>query len=116
MWGPLILMLALGNTDAEPMRCLLRISTRGIFVDGDLMSRAAAITICKRRAGATVVLEEDAPKATWDQIRAELEHAHVSILMRGRIAPPWECIDNPFATTCVAPRCIENPLAEGCLR
>ena len=42
------------------MRCTLRISQRGIFVDGDPMSRADAVAHCKHTAGAMVVFDDSA--------------------------------------------------------
>ena len=72
-------------------RCTLRVSARGISVDGDPMSRVAAVAYCKRTGGALVRIEDGAPPREWDQTRAALEHEGVAIVIPGRAADdvPW---------------------------
>lgn len=82
------------------MRCTLRVSTKGIYVDGDPMSQAEAVAICKRRAGAIVVLEDAAPKDAWKKLEMALRREGIAIHMRGTL--------NDRA-------CMDNPLAKGCL-
>jgi hypothetical protein len=83
------------------MRCTLRISQRGILVDGDPRSRAEAVAYCKRTAGAVVVIEgntrrewnsaargivelrDTALEAEWDATRLALEREGVRIYVRG---------------------------------
>ena len=81
------------------MRCTLRLNAKGLYVDGDPMSRAEAIAFCKQRAGAIGVLEDDAPPSDWREIEAALRRERIAILMRGPIGD----VD-----------CMENPLAKGC--
>jgi hypothetical protein len=82
------------------MRCTLRVSQKGIYVDGDPKSRADAIAACKRTAGAVVVLEDGAPADEWKTLQAALRREGVPILMRGPMN------DND---------CMNNPLAKGCM-
>lgn len=83
------------------MRCTLRISQRGIFVDGEPRSRADAVAYCKGTAGAVVVIEDNAQrgwdatagtmvviedkatKAEWDETRSALQREGVRIYVRG---------------------------------
>jgi len=81
------------------MRCTLRISPKGLFVDGDPKSQAEAISICKRRAGAMVVLEDDTSQGQWKKVEAELRREGIAIHMRGPIGHS-ECMDNPLAKGC----------------
>ncbi len=81
------------------MRCTLRVSSKGIYVDGDPASRADAIAVCKRRAGAIVVLEDDAPAEEWKTLQAALRREGVPILMRGQVGHD-DCMDNPLAKGC----------------
>lgn len=82
------------------MRCTLRISPKGIYVDGNPTTRAAALTACKRSAGAVVVLEDKAPIEEWRAIENELRRGGVAVHMRGPVED--------------APCSMENPLARGC--
>ena len=72
-------------------RCTLRISARGIFVDGDPMSSVDAVAYCKRTEGALVRIEDGAPAHEWDQTRAALEREGVAIVIPGGAADdvPW---------------------------
>src|SRR5262245_65601045 len=97
MWGPLIAALMLATH--PPERCTLRIATNAIYVDGDPMSRADAIRLCKRSHEAIVVIED---KIQGAAVRAELEAAHIKVLLRG-------VIDDGNGRACM-----ENPLAKGC--
>jgi len=81
------------------MRCTLRVSLKGLYVDGEPMSQAGAIALCKRRAGAMVVLEDDAPKEAWKKVETALRDAKIAIMMRGPLGHA-ECFDNPLAKGC----------------
>jgi hypothetical protein len=100
-----------------PERCSIRVSDRGITVDGDPMPRASAVALCKRRSSALVDVADDANRAEWTQLRAALVSAGVTILMRG--APANDVCTHPLATGCVRvparSGCADNPLAKGCL-
>ncbi|MDX2091778.1 MAG: outer membrane lipoprotein carrier protein LolA [Kofleriaceae bacterium] len=80
-------------------RCTLRVSKKGIYVDGDPKSRADAIAACKRTAGAMVVLEDDAPADEWKALQAGLRQGGVKILMRGPLNDN-DCKNNPLAKGC----------------
>lgn len=124
-----------------PERCSIRVSDRGITVDGDPMPRASAVALCKRRSSALVDVEDDANRAEWTQLRAALVSAAsradtvpgmslpvairqavsiaaagVTILMRG--APANDVCTHPLATGCVRvparSGCADNPLVKGC--
>jgi hypothetical protein len=79
------------------MRCTLRVSSKGTYVDGDLKSRAEAVAACKQTAGAVVVLEDDAPAVEWTALKSALHREGVPVLMRGPISDtacetdPWLC-------------------------
>jgi len=101
-----------------PERCSIRVSDRGITVDGDAMARTSAVARCKRRSAALVELADGANQAEWDQLHAALVSAGITILMRG--APGNDVCHNALATGCVRvpanPRgCADNPLAKGCM-
>lgn len=44
----------------EPMRCSIRLTSKGITVDGDALDRDRAVALCQRRTEALVELGEDA--------------------------------------------------------
>ncbi|HET9621836.1 MAG TPA: hypothetical protein VFP84_10735 [Kofleriaceae bacterium] len=72
---------------AAPHRCLLRISARGITVDGKAMERAAAIDACKRAGGAELVEVGDAPEGKLEELRRALAAGHVPFVLREPAAP-----------------------------
>jgi hypothetical protein len=91
-----------GPLASPDLRCTLRISQRGVLVDGEPMSRADAVAYCKGTAGgaivviednaatewdakarAMVVIEDNATKAVWDETRAALQRERVRIYVRG---------------------------------
>jgi hypothetical protein len=84
------------------MRCTLRISHQGIFVDDVPKSSADAVAYCKRTAGAMAVSEEypttggwdetpdanvvigdEVTKREWDEMRLALRREGVRIYVRG---------------------------------
>jgi hypothetical protein len=82
------------------MRCTLRLSPKGIYVNGDLRSRAEAVAACKRTAGAMVVLEDNAPADEWKALQIALRREGVPVLMRGPINDNNDCLANPLAKGC----------------
>jgi len=100
----LLLLLGCGSHPEEPARgsrrCTLRISARGIYVDGNSTTRAGAVASCKRSAGAMVVLEDNAPQDEWKEIEVELRREGIAIYMRGSVGHR-ECDDNPLAKACM---------------
>jgi hypothetical protein len=81
------------------MRCAVRVTAKGIYVDGDPRSRSEAIATCKRTAGALVALEDNAPAEVWKALQAGLRREGVPILMRGTV-DDRECLNNRFAKGC----------------
>ena len=69
---------------AGPRRCVVRISSEGITVDGAKMSRDEAVAACKRTEGALITVTGDARQGDWDDLEAALEAAGVPIYSRGR--------------------------------
>lgn len=88
-----------GPQTSTEIRCTLRISARGVYVGGDLASRADAVAFCRRKAGAMVILEDGAPEAVWSDRQADLRREGVAVYMRGPLGHK-ECLDNPLAKGC----------------
>jgi hypothetical protein len=99
--GIVLACLLLGCTEEspEPARCTLRVAKSGVFVDGDAVSPERAVTVCRKREAAVVIVADDAPPEAWPRLRARLEREHVRILMRGTIDDRM-CLDNPLAKGC----------------
>lgn len=75
-----------GTGSAEttgPKRCVVRVSAEGISVDGKLVKRDEAVAACKQTEGALITVTGDARQGDWDELRAALEGAGVSIFTRG---------------------------------
>ena len=93
------------------MRCTLRISQRGTSVDGAPMSRADAVTYCKRTAGGVTVIDDNTPCDEWKQTCSELRNEGVPIHVRGmvgdfRVVPiPGNAPLPPVQPTRIAPSC-----------
>jgi hypothetical protein len=81
------------------MRCTLRVSPKGLYVDGDPKSQSEAVAICTNRAAAMVVLEDGVAKGEWTKVKSALRREGIEILMRGPLGHA-ECLDNPFAKGC----------------
>jgi hypothetical protein len=81
------------------MRCTLRVTAKGIYVDGTPKSRAEAVAACKRTACAVVALEDNAPADEWKKLQAALVRAGIPMLMRG-VVNDTECLNNPLAKGC----------------
>ena len=74
-----------GTAQAQgPKRCVVRVTGRGITVDGTEMTREAAVAACKQTDGALVTVTGDARQGDWDELRAALEAAGVQLFMKGR--------------------------------
>ncbi|HEY5923004.1 MAG TPA: hypothetical protein VIV11_15095 [Kofleriaceae bacterium] len=96
-WGPLMVSLILSQQ--PDARCTLRVSAKGVFVDGDAMTREQALAACKRTSGATVIVEDTAPQ-TWTEMRARLTRAGIKIHMRGEVGDHGFCLGNPLVKGC----------------
>src|SRR5688572_11335590 len=66
-------------------RCTLRMSDRGMLVDGEPVSPAAAIERCKRAGAAIVVIEDSVSCSQWEPTRSALRRERVAIYMRGPV-------------------------------
>lgn len=107
-----------GVLASQDMRCTLRISQRGIFVDGEPRSRADAVAYCKGTpGGAMVVIEDKATRSEWDattramlviedratqsewpEMRSALQREGVRIYIRGPLCyGPWPLSCRPRA-------------------
>ena len=68
--------------DAGPKRCAVRVTAKGITVDGKPATRPQVIEKCKATGGAEVVVTGDARQGDWDELKAALEAAKIEILRR----------------------------------
>ena len=68
-------------------RCLLRISAKGITVDGKPMERAAAVDACKQAGSAELIQVGDAPEGKLEELRRALAAARVPFALREPTAP-----------------------------
>src|SRR5256885_16552472 len=67
---------------AIPKRCDVRVAATGITVDGKPATRAEAVTICKNRPGADVVVTGDARQGDWDDLRAAFDASGIAVYVR----------------------------------
>ncbi|CAN5718508.1 hypothetical protein BH11MYX1_BH11MYX1_42960 [soil metagenome] len=65
-------------------RCTVRVSAKGITVDGTERRRDEAVAECKKTEGALVTVTGDARQGDWDELRTALEAVGVKIYMRGQ--------------------------------
>ena len=66
-----------------PKRCVVRVTGKGISVDGKQMKRDEAVAACKKTEGALVTVTGDARQGDWDELRDALEAAKVTIFKKG---------------------------------
>jgi hypothetical protein len=66
-----------------PKRCVVRVSAKGIEVDGKAMKRDEAVAACKATEGALITVTGDARQGDWDELKAALDAEHVKIYTRG---------------------------------
>lgn len=102
----ILLVLAAACSGHEPPReashehwCTLRLSAKGMYLDGRLTSRPEAIAACQRTSGAVVVLEDSAPHEMWTALEADLHQHGVQIRLRGAVDDN-DCFNNPLAKGC----------------
>lgn len=76
----------LSHPAVAPARCAIRVTARGITVDGKPMQRDEAVTACKATSGADVVVTGDARQGDWDDLRSALDAAGVASFLRNQ--PP----------------------------
>jgi hypothetical protein len=119
LWGPFVaaLLWAHSHQPVAPERCTLRLTAKGLYVDGDLMTRHQAIVQCKRTTGAVVVVGNDAPSGAWTELRRHLDRERITFMLRGEVNDGPGCLENPLAKGClvgIPKSCIDDPLANGC--
>jgi hypothetical protein len=69
------------SSDANA-RCSIRLAGTGLTVDGKSMTRDEAITACKAKTGADVLITGDARQGDWDELRTSLEAASIQFFAR----------------------------------
>ena len=69
--------------DAGPKRCAIRVTATGITLDGVASSKEAIVTACTG-ATADVVVTGDARQGDWDELKAALERANISVFLKQR--------------------------------
>ncbi|MGE0549849.1 MAG: hypothetical protein AB7O24_17040 [Kofleriaceae bacterium] len=74
--------------DAGVARCSIRISSKGITVDGKPATREQAIEACKPTTGADVVVTGDARQGDWTELEAALQAANIAIYKRAPKSAP----------------------------
>lgn len=73
-----------GSAQTEgPKRCVVRVDSKGITVDGKQMKREEAVAACKRTDGALITVTGDARQGDWDDLKAALDKADIKIYTRG---------------------------------
>ena len=68
--------------DAGPVRCAIRLTAKGLTVDGKQATREQAIATCKKTSGADVLITGDSRQGDWDELRAALEAANIPFFTR----------------------------------
>ncbi len=68
---------------AGTKRCVVRVSSEGITVDGKKTTRDEAVAACKQTEAAEITVTGDARQGDWDDLRTALDAAGVKILMHG---------------------------------
>jgi hypothetical protein len=65
------------RTLVAPRRCTIRITARGIAVDGKPVPRDEAVAACQDTPGADVIITGDAREGDWKELRGALEAAGI---------------------------------------
>jgi hypothetical protein len=68
--------------DAGPRRCTIKLAPEGLTVDGKPATREEAVKICKATQGADVTVTGDTRQGDWDDLRAALDAAGITIYKR----------------------------------
>jgi hypothetical protein len=80
--GPGLSTSTSATGSSVPKRCDVRVAAAGITVDGKPATRAEAVTLCKNRPGADVVVTGDARQGDWDDLRAAFDASGITIYVR----------------------------------
>jgi hypothetical protein len=74
-----------GRTEpAAPKRCAIRVTAKGLIVDGKPATRDDAVATCKTTGRALVIVAGDAREGDWTELEQALQAAHVAIDQRDR--------------------------------
>jgi hypothetical protein len=73
---------AVAVADAGPARCSVRVTATGLELDGKPATRDAVVNACKTTTGADVVITGDARQGDWDDLRAALADAKITVYVR----------------------------------
>jgi hypothetical protein len=76
-------MGVVSSFDAGVRRCVIRVSSAGIAVDGKPMKKDEAVAACRDKGAADVVVTGDAREGDWAELRTALDAAHVEVFVRG---------------------------------
>ena len=66
-----------GSAAAARHRCQVRMTAKGITVDGKPATQGEAVELCKAAGGADVVVTGEVRQGDWDSLREALTTAHV---------------------------------------
>lgn len=70
------------GTASDSARCSIRLSAKGITVNGEAVKREQAIARCKGKIGADVLITGNARQGDWDELRGALEAAGIPFFTR----------------------------------
>lgn len=71
---------AAASAPVVPHHCPVRVTAKGLELDGKPSTQAAIVASCPQ--GADVVVTGDARQGDWDALKAALEAAHVPVFVR----------------------------------
>ncbi len=70
--------------EVGPRRCVIRVSAKGITVDGKQVTSKNAVAACKDTTGADVVVTGDARQGDWDELRRALQAGNIAVYKLGQ--------------------------------
>lgn len=82
----------------RPERCSVRVTAKGVSVDGEVVEIEQAIAICSQRSAVLVEVADDAEDGVWAKLERAFTAAKVLVLHRGHRADG--CLSNPLSKTC----------------
>lgn len=69
--------------DAGLRRCSVRVSARGILLEGETSTVESVVASCKKAGTAEVVVTGDARQGDWDALRTALENERIRTFVSG---------------------------------
>ena len=70
---------------APATECSIRVTAKGLSVDGKPASREQVLETCQRTRRASVVVTGDARQGDWDELKAALESMAITVEVRSRL-------------------------------